>query len=82
VDCPELLEALTVYREADIDQAACERIEVHMARCPRCTEACESLKRTVSLCRAIPGIQVPASVRAAVRQAVAQATGLQLEGAG
>ena len=80
-DCPELLEALTVFREADIDQAACERIEAHMARCPRCTEACESLKRTVSLCRAIPGNEVPAPVRAAVRQAVAQLTGVQLAGA-
>jgi RNA polymerase sigma-70 factor (ECF subfamily) len=66
--CPELLAEL---RGADVDQAACARIDEHLARCPRCEGACESLRRTVSLCRRIPGDEVPAPVRAAVRRALA-----------
>ena len=57
----------------EVDQATCVRLEDHLSRCPRCTEACDSLKRTVSLCRRIPGDEVPAPVRAAVRQALRHA---------
>jgi RNA polymerase sigma-70 factor (ECF subfamily) len=38
--------------------------------CPRCSSACEALKRTVSLCRRLPGGEVPPAVRAAVRTAI------------
>jgi RNA polymerase sigma-70 factor (ECF subfamily) len=68
--CPDLAQELTAYAAAEIDQAACVRIEEHLSRCPRCTGACDALKRTVSLCRRIPGDEVPAPVRAAVRHAI------------
>lgn len=68
--CPELQQALSSYAASEIDQAACAQIEAHLEKCPRCTAACESLKRTVSMCRAIPGGEVPAPVRAAVRHAL------------
>jgi RNA polymerase sigma-70 factor (ECF subfamily) len=73
--CPELAEQLNAYLDADIDQATCVEIETHMARCPRCAGACEALKRTVSLCRRIPGGEVPPPVRAAVRQALRALSG-------
>ncbi len=68
--CPELQTELAAYAASEIDQAACARIEAHLSGCVRCTAACDSLKRTVSMCRAIPGGEVPAAVRAAVRQAL------------
>lgn len=68
--CPELAEALSDYAGADIDQATCVRIEEHLSTCPRCSASCDSLKRTVSLCRQLPGGEVPPPVRAAVRQAI------------
>jgi RNA polymerase sigma-70 factor (ECF subfamily) len=68
--CPELAQALAAYAAAEIDQAACAQIEEHLAACPRCHGACATLKRTVSLCRSIPGDEVPAPVRAAVRRAL------------
>lgn len=68
--CPELAQELGAYAAAEIDQAACVRIEEHLSRCPRCAGACETLKRTVSLCRRIPGGEVPAPVRTAVRHAI------------
>jgi RNA polymerase sigma-70 factor (ECF subfamily) len=70
VACPELAHELTQYAAAEIDQSTCAAIEAHLSRCPRCAAACESLKRTVSMCRAIPGGEVPAPVRAAVRMAL------------
>jgi RNA polymerase sigma-70 factor (ECF subfamily) len=68
--CPALAEELSSYATENIDQATCARIEAHMARCPRCVAACETLKKTVSLCRRMPGTEVPPSVQSAVRQAV------------
>ncbi len=68
--CPELAQELTAYAGAEIDQATCVQIEKHLATCPRCAGACDALKRTVSLCRRIPGDAVPAPVRAAVRGAI------------
>lgn len=70
IGCPELAQELSEYAASEIDQAACERIEAHLAKCSKCNAACESLKRTVSMCRAIPGGDVPAPVKAAVRQAL------------
>ncbi len=68
--CPELAEALSEYAAEEIDQATCVRIEEHMSGCPQCAGACDDLKRTVSLCRSIPGEEVPGPVKAAVRQAL------------
>jgi RNA polymerase sigma-70 factor, ECF subfamily len=68
--CPELAHELAAYTAADIDRATCVKIEEHLARCPRCKGACEALQRTVGLCRSIPGDDVPAPVRAAVRRAL------------
>lgn len=68
--CPELAAELSAYAAADIDQAACVQLEAHLAACPRCAGACESLKTTLSLCRRLPEGEVPAPVRAAVRRAI------------
>ena len=71
--CADLAQALTAYAASEIDQATCAKIEAHLATCPRCTGACDALKRTVSMCQSIPGDAVPAAVRAAVRGAILDA---------
>ena len=68
--CPDLAEELAAYAAEEIDQATCARIEEHLKRCAHCTGACAALQRTVSFCRKIPGGEVPAPVRAAVRVAL------------
>jgi RNA polymerase sigma-70 factor (ECF subfamily) len=70
IACPELAAELSAYAAAEVDRAMCERIEQHLARCERCSAACAALQRTVSLCHAIPGGDVPAPVQAAVRAAL------------
>jgi RNA polymerase sigma-70 factor (ECF subfamily) len=71
--CPELAQELTAYAASEIDQATCVKIEQHLARCPHCTGACDALKRTVSMCKSIPGGAIPAPIRAAVRGAILDA---------
>jgi RNA polymerase sigma-70 factor (ECF subfamily) len=68
--CPELAQELTAYAASEIDQTTCEQIEKHLSGCTRCSEACDALKRTVSLCKRIPGDTVPEQVRKAVRAAI------------
>jgi RNA polymerase sigma-70 factor, ECF subfamily len=69
--CPELATELVAYASAEIDQSACVQLEAHLASCPRCAGACDALRRTVTLCRQLPGDgEVPAPVRAAVRRAL------------
>jgi len=69
-NCPELTRELLVHPEEELDQAACARLETHLQRCPRCGPACEELKRSVSLCRSLPGGGVPLEVRSQVRTAL------------
>ncbi len=71
--CPGLVEDLAAYAAQDVDQATCVRIEDHLESCPRCTANCDALKRAVSLCRKIPGDDVPGPVRSAVRRALTAA---------
>ena len=68
--CAELSSELAAYATQEIDQAACAHIEEHLKSCPRCAAACDTLQRTVSFCRQIPGGEVPPAVRAAVRAAL------------
>jgi RNA polymerase sigma-70 factor (ECF subfamily) len=73
--CPELAQELSAYAAADIDRATCAAVEAHLARCPKCTQACDQLKRSVSLCQALPGGDVPEVVQRAVRHALRSALG-------
>jgi RNA polymerase sigma-70 factor, ECF subfamily len=66
--CQELARELSAYVSSDIDQAACTAVEAHLNTCPLCGATGDALKRTVSLCRSIPGGEVPAAVKAAIRQ--------------
>lgn len=75
IACPQLTADLAAYAASEIDQAACAAIEQHLSSCARCTAACDALKQTVSLCRALPGGDVPAAVKASVRGAL-RAVGL------
>lgn len=71
--CLELAHELSAYAGAEIDQTTCAKIESHLAHCEQCAGACDALRRTVSLCRSIPGGHVPGPVRTAVREAILDA---------
>jgi RNA polymerase sigma-70 factor (ECF subfamily) len=68
--CPDVLMLFSRHLEGEIPPEACADMEAHLARCGHCRGACESLRRTLALCGAIPAPEVPASLRESVRNAI------------
>jgi RNA polymerase sigma-70 factor (ECF subfamily) len=69
--CPDVLSLFSRHLEGDISPRVCARMEQHLEVCPRCRGACDSLKRTLALCRtAATAIEVPEPVQASVRTAL------------
>jgi RNA polymerase sigma-70 factor (ECF subfamily) len=69
--CPDVLALFSSHLEGEMSPEICAEMERHIDACPRCKGACDSLKRTLSLCRASPfGTEVPATVQASVKIAL------------
>jgi RNA polymerase sigma-70 factor, ECF subfamily len=66
--CPDVLHLWSRHLEGEITAEVCARMEQHLARCPRCDAVCDSLKRTLALCRDAPAPRVPDTVQAQVRE--------------
>jgi len=76
--CPDVLMLFSRHLEGEIGQDTCAEMEAHLERCQTCRGACDSLRRSIALCRATPEQKVPLavadSVRAAIRSLVKQQT--------
>ena len=74
--CPDVLTLFSQHLEGEIDPSVCATMEAHLAQCNDCRHACESLKRTLGMCRQLPTPDVPASlassIKAAIRAVLAQ----------
>jgi len=68
--CPDVLTLFSRHLEGDIDPSVCAIMEAHLAQCHHCREACESLKRTLAICRQLPTPDVPTSLAASVKAAI------------
>ncbi len=68
--CPEIVELFSRHLEGEISASVCADMERHLARCPACRSRCDSLQRTLALCRAAPLPEVPKAVQADVRRAL------------
>lgn len=69
--CPDVLTLFSQHLEDEISAEVCMAMERHLEGCPRCRNACDSLKQTLSLCRTSgTKTDVPAPVQAAVKQAL------------
>jgi RNA polymerase sigma-70 factor (ECF subfamily) len=69
--CPDVLTMFSQHLEDEISAERCAQMERHLEACARCRGACDSLKRTLALCRASgPSVEVPASVQASVKTAL------------
>jgi RNA polymerase sigma-70 factor (ECF subfamily) len=68
--CPDVLMLFSQHLEGDIDPTVCATMEAHLAQCPRCRGTCESLKRTLAVCRQLPTPEMPASLAASVKAAI------------
>jgi RNA polymerase sigma-70 factor (ECF subfamily) len=68
--CPDVLRLFSQHLEGDIDPNVCATMEAHLAQCDRCRGTCESLKRTLAVCRQLPTPDVPATIAASIRAAI------------
>lgn len=68
--CPDVVALFSRYLEGEIGPEECAAMERHVASCARCSAACDSLKRTLALCRAEPRGEVPPGVQDQIRKAV------------
>jgi RNA polymerase sigma-70 factor (ECF subfamily) len=68
--CPDVLTLFSQHLEGEIDPGVCATMEAHLAQCHQCRDACESLKRTLAICRQLPTPDVPASLAASVKAAI------------
>jgi len=66
--CPDILRLYSEHLEGDVSPELCDKMERHLADCPRCRTSCNAFKRTLALCRSLPKPAVPAEVRGAVRR--------------
>ena len=66
--CPDILRLYSEHLEGDVSPELCAKMERHLAGCARCRTSCDTLKRTLALCRSLPKPAVPAAVRDAVRR--------------
>jgi RNA polymerase sigma-70 factor (ECF subfamily) len=69
--CPDVLTMFSQHLEDEISADLCADMERHLETCGRCRGACDSLKRTLALCRTSgPSAEVPSAVRASVKMAL------------
>jgi RNA polymerase sigma-70 factor (ECF subfamily) len=69
--CPDVLTLFSKHLEDEISQDLCEQMERHLAACERCRGVCDSLKRTLSLCRTSgASAAVPSAVQTQVKVAL------------
>jgi RNA polymerase sigma-70 factor (ECF subfamily) len=68
--CPDVAALLSRHLEGDLAPSTCAEMMTHVERCPRCSAACESLKRVLALCRDAPAPRPPPALSTAVRDAV------------
>ncbi len=69
--CPDVLSLFSQHLEGQISKETCAEMERHLEGCVRCRAACDSLRRTLSLCHhAGTSADVPPEVQASVKVAL------------
>lgn len=68
--CPDILITFSKHLEDEISADLCAEMEQHVAGCDRCRGTCDSLKRTLALCKTSISQKVPDPVQESVRTAL------------
>jgi RNA polymerase sigma-70 factor (ECF subfamily) len=70
--CRDVVRLFSRHLEGEIDGALCRRMQAHVDGCPRCRAQCNTLKKTLALCAAVPA-EVPVTQQPAIRRALQSA---------
>jgi RNA polymerase sigma-70 factor, ECF subfamily len=68
--CPAVVGLFSRYLEGEIGPVECQAMQLHVDSCSSCSAACESLRRTVALCRTAGREKLPADIERRVRHAL------------
>ncbi len=68
--CPDIVQLFSQHLEGEISSTLCADMERHLSGCPSCASRCQSLQRTLALCKATPLPAVPTPVQNEVRVAL------------
>jgi RNA polymerase sigma-70 factor (ECF subfamily) len=71
--CRDVATLLSQKIEGEISSELCAKMESHLEGCEACRAQCESLQRTLGLCRRVGSGPVPPEIQASVRDAVRKA---------
>jgi RNA polymerase sigma-70 factor (ECF subfamily) len=70
--CPDILQLFSRHLEGEISSSVCADLERHLTSCEACRSRCDSLRKTLALCRSTAPTDVPEPVQASVRKALRQ----------
>ena len=68
----DLVLLLSKHLEGEISPDVCAEMERHVASCPGCKGACDSLRQTLTMCKRLPAPAVPEKAKAEVRAAISR----------
>jgi RNA polymerase sigma-70 factor (ECF subfamily) len=74
--CPDVLTLFSKHVEGEIDGSVCARMEAHLRACAHCHSSCESLKRTLAMCRQTNLPRVPDAIQESIRTSIRSALGV------
>ena len=66
--CEELMALFSRYVDGELPAGGCEEIEEHAARCGRCSDFLDEVRKTVALCRGLKTGESPRPLGAEVRE--------------
>ena len=78
--CPDTARMLSRYIEGELDSGVCARLETHVAACPACGAACESLRSVLGACREYGERAIPVDLRRSIRAAIRQVVRVRAKG--
>ena len=68
--CPDIVALFSRHLEGEISADVCADMERHLQGCRHCRSRCDSLQRTLAMCRRAPLPEVPEPVQVSVKQAL------------
>jgi RNA polymerase sigma-70 factor (ECF subfamily) len=70
--CPDIVQLFSQHLEGEISGDLCATMERHLSGCPSCQARCDSLQRTLAICKNTGLPDVPTEVQNSVRKAIRQ----------
>ena len=70
IACPDIVALFSRHLEGEISAGVCADMEKHLQACEHCRSRCDSLQRTLAMCRRAPLPEVPEPVQVSVKRAL------------